>query len=233
MEPNNFEKDFREKLNQRTINPGVDAWDRLDAMLTVAEEKSGRKTGAFKKWLYIAASFLGVMLAATFYFSTDRNTIESIGTVVMEDKADQEPSETITGNTGVPVPQVAVAANAPEQDQKAQKEYILKEKFKSVTSKESSIIIKEHENQSANNQITQTEVNEKEKTAIIQLPEVAEKSLTAENSERTQSKIKINASDLLNQVDSELDQSFREKVISKVNKNYQSVRVALANRNIE
>ena len=39
MEPNNFEKDFREKLNQREIEPSNKAWDRLDAMLSVAEEK--------------------------------------------------------------------------------------------------------------------------------------------------------------------------------------------------
>ncbi|WP_343696825.1 hypothetical protein [Flavobacterium sp.] len=43
MEPNNFEKDFREKLNQRKIEPSEKAWDRLDAMLSIAEEKSQRK----------------------------------------------------------------------------------------------------------------------------------------------------------------------------------------------
>jgi len=35
----------------------------------------------------------------------------------------------------------------------------------------------------------------------------------------------------LSQVDGELELSFREKVIAKVNKNYQTVKVALANRN--
>ena len=44
-------------------------------------------------------------------------------------------------------------------------------------------------------------------------------------------KVRINAADLLNQVDGELELSFREKVITKVNKNYQTVKVALANRN--
>lgn len=46
-------------------------------------------------------------------------------------------------------------------------------------------------------------------------------------------KVKINANDLLSQVDGELELSFREKVINKVNKNYQTVKVALANRNVE
>ena len=44
MEPNKFEKDFREKLNQREIEPSNNAWDRLDAMLSVAEEKKPKKS---------------------------------------------------------------------------------------------------------------------------------------------------------------------------------------------
>jgi hypothetical protein len=45
--------------------------------------------------------------------------------------------------------------------------------------------------------------------------------------------VHVKQSNLLSQVDGELELSFREKVISKVNKNYQTVKVALANRNLE
>jgi hypothetical protein len=45
--------------------------------------------------------------------------------------------------------------------------------------------------------------------------------------------VKVNPNTLLSQVDGELELSFREKVINKVNKNYQSVKAALANRNQE
>ena len=45
--------------------------------------------------------------------------------------------------------------------------------------------------------------------------------------------VKVNSNTLLSQVDGELELSFREKVINKVNKNYQTVKVALANRNQE
>ena len=43
--------------------------------------------------------------------------------------------------------------------------------------------------------------------------------------------IKVNASSLLSEVDGELELSFREKVINKIDKNYKTVKVALANRN--
>ncbi|MNG32444.1 hypothetical protein D3C84_1184600 [compost metagenome] len=59
----------------------------------------------------------------------------------------------------------------------------------------------------------------------------ADKTVVAENSAKPKSKVRVNANDLLNQVDGELELSFREKVITKVNKNYQTVKVALANRN--
>ena len=41
----------------------------------------------------------------------------------------------------------------------------------------------------------------------------------------------VDAGNLLSQVDGELELSFREKVIGKINKNYQTIKVALANRN--
>ena len=42
MGPNKIEKQFREKLSSREIQPSAQAWDRLDAMLSVAEEKKNK-----------------------------------------------------------------------------------------------------------------------------------------------------------------------------------------------
>ena len=55
--------------------------------------------------------------------------------------------------------------------------------------------------------------------------------LKKENSSDQKSKIHVNPDDLLSQVDGELELSFREKVINKVNRNYQTLKVALDNRN--
>ena len=44
-------------------------------------------------------------------------------------------------------------------------------------------------------------------------------------------KVNVNANSLLSQVDGEIELTFREKVIKSVNKNFQTVKVALANRN--
>ncbi len=55
MELNNFDKKIQQKFNSRKIEPSAQAWDRLDAMLTVAEEKKQPRNFF---WLSIAASFL-------------------------------------------------------------------------------------------------------------------------------------------------------------------------------
>ena len=50
MEPNKIEKQFREKLNTREIQPSVQVWDRLDAMLSVAEEKKTKYIAFASYW---------------------------------------------------------------------------------------------------------------------------------------------------------------------------------------
>ena len=88
MEPNNFEKDFREKLNNRTIEPSDKAWDRLDAMLSVAENK---KPKGKNKWLYIAASVVGFLLVGTFFFNQKKNTLETTkNAIVIEENTKKD-----------------------------------------------------------------------------------------------------------------------------------------------
>jgi hypothetical protein len=55
MAPNKIDNQIKEKLNAREIQPSAPAWDRLDAMLTVAEAKQPKRNFT---WLYIAAAFL-------------------------------------------------------------------------------------------------------------------------------------------------------------------------------
>lgn len=232
MEPNNFEKDFREKLNQRTIKPSDKAWDRLDAILSVAEKRKPKKN---RRWLYMAASIVGFLLVGTFYFNENK-TSTATPKIVVTEKNIKKDSVIPVLNSVSPVKNqivssekaVTQAYNEEQSNHNQKPNKILKNKSNQIA--ESSIIIKNnHRNQSISSETGATEISEKEN--INQLPDVAEKTVLAENSVKPKSKVKINANDLLNQVDGELELSFREKVISKVNKNYQAVKVALANRN--
>ena len=238
MEPNNFEKDFRDKLNQRKIEPSDKAWDRLDAMLSIGEEKKPKKN---RKWLYVAASIIWFLLVGTFFFNQKKNVTEiPQNTVVVKEniKKDsiEKPNLTIidSSKTEVAISEQTSGSNKISEEKSisnASKQKSNKtNKYESKQIAESSIIIKNNqEKQSINTKTTIAETPKNE--TADQLLESAEKTVVAENSAKPKSKIKINANDLLNQVDGELELSFREKVITKVNKNYQTVKVALSNRN--
>jgi hypothetical protein len=236
MEPNNFEKDFREKLNQRKIEPSNQAWDRLDAMLTVAEEKKPKRKN---KWLYIAASIAGFLLLGTFFFNQKKTTETPKNEVVIEGNS-QKGSEANSGLNEIDSIKEKIIISEKEPNLSSgnsnNKVDVINQKsnqtIKNETNEiaESSVINqKNQQTQSGSNQISVFEIPKNETTD--QLLNAAEKSSVAENSAKPKAKIKINASDLLHQVDGELEVSFREKVITKVNKNYQTVKVALANRN--
>lgn len=235
MEPNNFEKDFREKLNQRKIEPSDKAWDRLDAMLSIAEEKKPKKKN---KWLYVAASITAFLLVGTFFFNQKENTIEiPKNTVVVEENIQKDSTENQNRIAADPIEkQIVTSEKEPIQNignSIKGEEIIIQKSNKTIRNGNNQIaessIINQKSQQSVNNQISVPETPKNETTD--QLLNTAEKTILAENSAKPKSKIKINANDLLNQVDGELELSFREKVIAKVNKNYQTVKVAVANRN--
>ncbi|PBI91559.1 hypothetical protein BSF41_11600 [Flavobacterium sp. ACN2] len=246
MEPNNFEKDFREKLNQREIEPSNKAWDRLDAMLTVAEEKEPVKLNSKKskrKWLYIAASFIGFLLVGTLYFNQNKNAVKTPETVVVEKETEAE-KESVTKpvlNTADSVKtEIAIAEKTSEKtinkNKKSNSEAseqisnkIIKNESNQIA--ESSIIKNNQEKQSTNNPTLIAETSKQDD--VDQLLEKAETKILAENAVKSKSKIKINSNDLLDQVDGELELSFREKMIAKINKSYQTVKVAVENRNVK
>lgn len=243
MEPNNFEKDFREKLNQREIEPSNKAWDRLDAMLAVAEEKEPVKVNSKKskrKWLYIAASFIGFLLVGTLFFNQNRNVVKTPETVVVEKETEAEKesaTEPVLKTVDSVKTETAIAEKTSEEiGNKNEKNNpkvsgqisnkITQNKSNQIA--ESSIKKNNQEKQSTNNQTVIPENPKKEN--VDQLLQTAENKVLAESGVK-KAKVKINANDLLNQVDGELELSFREKVITKVNKNLQEVKVALSNRN--
>lgn len=246
MEPNNFEKDFREKLNQREIEPSNKAWDRLDAMLAVAEEKEPVELNSKKskrKWLYIAASFVGFLLVGTLFFNQNKNAVKTPKTVVVEkEKETHTEKESLTVpilNTADSVKtEIAIAEKTSEKTINKNKksnseasEPILNKNTQNESNQiaESSIIKNNQEKQSTNNPTLIAEMSKQDN--VDQLLEKAETKILAENA--VKSKIKINSNDLLDQVDGELELSFREKMIAKINKSYHTVKVAVENRNVK
>ncbi|WP_300979070.1 hypothetical protein [Flavobacterium sp.] len=219
MELNNFEQQAKEKLFNREIAPSAQAWDRLDAMLSVQEKPKKKMT-----WWYVAASVTGLLLVGTLFFNTSKesNVITPSQEIVVTSTEDKD---SVTTQPSIePTNEVSVQ---PKSD--------LATNVSMATNNQNTTTKNTHQELSINNQITTT--NNQISTTIEKNTEHQAIAAIDENVPvvatgiQKKQKIQVDPSSLLSQVDGELELSFREKVIAKVNKNYQTVKVALANRN--
>ena len=73
MAPVNFEKNIREKLQERELEPSSAVWDKLSTQLGEPEEKSGKSFF----WLAIAASLVGVLLISAYFLTKNQHAVEN------------------------------------------------------------------------------------------------------------------------------------------------------------
>ena len=233
MEPNNIENQIREKLNSREIQPSAQAWDRLDAMLTVAEEKKTKRSFFSFKYIGIAASVLVFVTLGLFYFNQKNITIENQNTVVETENGSKE-----TPNYKLQIPNIENKQNnevAVSNEKMTTHNPKPETRNSQPTSNEVSIITQNQEEAIVNQEIVspKQEVKTIKKTSMVDVDELlasVEKDRKKET-KVSKSNINIDAKSLLSEVDTELDMSFRQRVLNTVNKNYKSVKEAVANRN--
>lgn len=247
MEPNKLETQIKEKLNSREIQPTEMAWDRLDAMLSVSEEKKTKRFPFLtSKFIGIAASVLVFLSVGLYYINQENTDIEVEDSVVVKEEiktdTSNENSNGVEEINSIPV----------------QKE----EQVASITNNQSQTINKKSSksfNQNNQKTVVNPIINKNKEIEYLGNGDVAQKDLprietkkqivvskskyvnvddllaSVENESKNTKKpsVKVNANTLLSQVDGELEQSFRQKAINRISKNYQEVKVALANRNQE
>jgi len=255
MGHNKLENQIKEKLDAREIQPSAQAWDRLDAMLTIAEEKKTKRSFG---WLYIAAGILVLLSLGLFLFnpkSTEINTHnEVVGTETVKDS-------TLKNDLQLQAPlnnKEAVAVSSDNRPASINNHQSNNNQSVSINNQKTANNAQGQNNQQPFkqnpliNRSKDIEYQISSDVALKDLPKVEEKraialprnSLSdeqllagldkaAKETANKQAGINIDAKSLLSQVDGELEQTFREKVISRVRKNYKEVKVALANRNNE
>lgn len=228
MEPNKLENNFREQLNRREIQPSEMAWDRLDAMLSVAENKKPKK----RTWLYIAASFLGFMLIGSLFFNQSETEIKTNDAVVVQENTKSQTENTRQAQTS-PVSSSTITAVQPNQKAIASVTTSSKKGSKATT-----------ENSSVSEKSTEeVQIIEEIKPAVKPNRYIESESLLAEAETKLQTEsikssvaksgVKVNSKNLLNSVEGELDNTFRERVVRSIGKNYETVKSSLATRNQE
>jgi hypothetical protein len=241
MEPNKLETQFREKLNAREIQPSPQAWDRLDAMLSVAEEKKTKRPFGF---LFIAASILVLVTAGMFFFNQKSIEVIPTNSVVVQEKDTVNSSST--------------KFQTPIIEEKQQKQVAISFESGTINKQEEKKINPSIISQKTNNNQNQIikdkaiEFQNTEDIALKNLPKIQDITPIVVNNDANKkadellvaklentsfatssknSKVKVNAQSLLSQVDGELDQSFRETKLERIQRNFKTVKEALVNRN--
>lgn len=241
MEPNKLDKKFRKALQEREIAPTPAAWDRLDAMLTVAEEK---KAASNYNWLYIAATLLGFIAIAVVFLSKTEQVVDvrrdeivyqnEQPTQVKDSLKPQESTQIIAPKSSEAVVESnqknpvnptqknnRSSINNQNPQEKRNVQNLLVNQQNNVVATNNHPEINQQSKNEQSNQLANS-INQPNQQAVAQL-DVAPKI--------GKTPIKVSAANLLSEVDGELELSFREKVINRIDRNYQTVKVALANRN--
>ena len=227
MEPNKIDNQIREKLNAREVQPSAQAWDRLDAMLAVSEEKKPKKGYG---WFFVAASTILFFGLGFFLFNSNEtkeiNNSNPIVTTINEVMDSTEANK---------INQISVEK---EQPVLVQNEVNYSKTQKNKKSKETNELIKPEndlEEKITPNSQLQTPNSYKYVSPENLLAEVqtGEKVITSDKKIRPKVKMKVDANSLLTNVEKELDENYRETTLDKLNRKFQDAKSALANRNYE
>ena len=225
MKPNKIDNQIKDKLNAREIQPSAPAWDRLDAMLTVAEAKQPKRNFT---WLYIAATFLLFSGLGFFLLNSNEsvaieNVIPIVNNEITNEKIEENqlPKE-IKFNTS--------EETVLDENNKLKNESIKINDENQVDLKNQVIIhhpspITHHP--SPNNY---KYLSPEELLAQIEQPSKVDTNKIKIN---PATKIKVDANELLTKVEQEVHQKHKESTIDKLRRNFNEVKSAVANRNYE
>lgn len=256
MEPNKFEKHIKNTLEKRTIQPSKDAWNELEDKLNASENH--QKSNYFM-WIGIAASIVGILLVVSQFFND--NQMDNIEPVIvnnpkietqdeptqiavekMDDNKQNKVSEKSDSKlklnpvTKTPVlkihskEQLSIASSEPEvsdndivpETPKINHVEIKQNKLSLEDEKIQDVIAQVQSLKDRNHTVTDNEIE-----LLLQQAqkEIRQQQMYDENSGV------VDAQLLLEDVEMDLDQSFREKAFEALKANFNFIKTAVAKRN--
>jgi hypothetical protein len=225
MEQHNIDSQIKEKLKAREIQPSDQTWDRLDALLTISEEKREKKGYG---WFFVAASTILFFGLGYFLFNSNEateitNSVPVVTTSNEEmDTIETNKIENIAVENGKPV-LVQNEVNYSKTNNKSEAtntlpnvENVLEEKISPNVQLPTIITYKYISPEKLLAEVqTQGKINPSDKKTIVK------------------PRVKIDATSLLTNVEKELDETHKESTLDKLSKKIQDAKSALVNRNYE
>lgn len=254
MAPIKFEDNIKDKLENRRLKPSLDAWDSLSKRLDNQDKKKSNKP---VWWLGIAASVIGVLLVVSQFVNKDEKAEPIIVDVPVNKEVQQilEPTvsikkeliqETIDGKT---LDKSEYKKNLKDKTaiinnrNQNQSETLV---VKNETKKEEKDIINDRSVKGIKEQLSFEEQQIQDVVAKVNALKEDNIAVTDDDIDalllEAQKEIRLNkiinkttgvvdANALLQDVEAELDESFRSKVFEAIKSSYNSVKTAVAQRN--
>jgi hypothetical protein len=226
MAQHKIDNQIKSKLDSREIQPSAQAWDRLDAMLTVSENKKSEKGYG---WFFVAASLV-LFFGFGFLFFYENETPKNKNSIPVVTKVDEDIDSIETNK----INQISVEN---EQLILVQNENNFSTTQKNKNSEGSKELVKgenvSDEKITSNFQLPTPNPQLPSSEKLLVEVQVNEKEIPSDRKNNSKSKIKIDAASLLSTVEKELDENHKETTLDKLTKKFQDAKSALANRNYE
>ena len=261
MEPNKFEENIREKLQEREIQPSNDAWEKLNTRLGKSEKKK-----SYFVWYAVAASLVSILVIGSLLFTKGRETSDAenlVETPINKEILDTEKQpEIVSHKTNSENIAVEEKINKEiKREQEAPKKQLAKQNIQPKQAVEISAgkeeVIAKTETKLKEQSIPKDKVERKTDERFIEnkVDEVVArvKEIQHKNNQVTPEEIdallanaqreiktrqilnpetqKVDAAALLLDVELELEQSFREKVFDALGESFNKIRTAVVERN--
>lgn len=255
MAPIKFEDNIKDKLENRRLNPSDDAWYKLSKRLDNQEKKKNSKP---VWWLGIAASVIGVLFVVSQFVNKAEDVVEpvivdtpgeienkQVGPLVLSEKEqnkDESIDEETHENSGyekilkektviinsmkINESEVAVAINEIKKEEKditnIKPIEVIKEELSFEEQKVKDLVAKVNALKDDNVTVTDADID----AMLLE----AQKEIRLNKIINATTGV-VDADALLQDVEADLDQSFRTKVFEAIKTSYNSVKTAVAQRN--
>jgi hypothetical protein len=220
MAQHKIDNQIKSKLNTREIQPSAQAWDRLDAMLTVSENKKSEKGYG---WFFVAASLVLFFGLGFFILNQNEEPKINLSTPVVTTSKDEIDSVKTNKTAIISTENTKPILVQNESSFSKKEEKILKSVEKKELVNEKNIL---------EGKITPNSQHPSSEKLLVEV-QVNQKEIPSDKKNTVKSKIKIDAASLLSTVEKELDENHKETTLDKLTKKFQDAKSALANRNYE
>ncbi|MBT8394492.1 MAG: hypothetical protein KJN66_06530 [Bacteroidia bacterium] len=256
MAPVKYEENIKDKLEKRTIEPSENAWNKLSQKLDAQDESSNK---SIVWWLGIAASLIGVFLISGLVFNNSNKDAVLPAVVATPFKDTPKIQEVIpepdavTENEIKPSKEIVISSkisnqnfikqntlektinnkNSKRENELVAQKSIEQESDKSIDGIHSkSTIEKSISNeiiaQVQDLEIENDQVSDKEVESLLHS---AQSNIDKSHIFSKKSGLTVDANSLLLDIETDLDQTFRNKMFNTLIAGYNTVRVAMTERN--